>query len=374
MKLLYISHQHLSDNYPLENIGGMQRVSVELLEAFKKDKDIKVIPWVMNAKYKRMGPPTTLFWIKTLLMLPILNMIYKPDLILHLSMVTSSMTPIAKLFLRKTPMLSINHGHDVTMPSPWYQFFWLPLTFKYIDGVISVSKATSYASIKRGLDPKKVFVIPNGINLDRFDLKETKQQARDKLSELFDIDISKDTKILLTVGRQVKRKGHIYFLKNIFPLVDKKAIYITIGGGSEHSKILNFKNSSPFKDRIYVLGRQSDEVVKLALKASDVFVMPNIPVANDMEGFGVVILEANASCTPVIASDLEGMKDVIKNGVNGFRVSFGDSAKFAKVINKLIQNPGLLDEISTKSRDYTVQNFAWSKVIKYYKKILIKFC
>jgi phosphatidylinositol alpha-1,6-mannosyltransferase len=316
MKILFITHQHLPENFPLENIGGMQRVSVELLSALQKNEEVKVIPWTMNAKYKRMGPPTVLFWLKTIFLLPVLNKIYKPDVILHLSMVTATMTPIAKLFVRNVPMITINHGHDVTMPSPWYQFFVLPLTFRNLDGVISVSKATSYASVKRGLDINKAHVISNGIDLERFELVNSKKKAREILADLFGILIDKDTKILLTVGRQVKRKGHVYFLENIFPKVDKNAIYIAIGGGREHEKILKFRETHPEKDRMYILGRQPDSVVKLALRAADIFVMPNIPVLNDMEGFGVVILEANASETPVIASDLEGMKDVIKNKTN----------------------------------------------------------
>ncbi|BCX13614.1 MAG: glycoside hydrolase [Candidatus Dojkabacteria bacterium] len=372
MKILYISHQHLPKNFPLQNIGGMQRVSVELLKALQEDKEIKVIPMLMNAKYKRMGPPTTLFWIKTLFLLPILNFIYRPDIILHLSMVTSSMTPLAKVFIRKTPMLTINHGHDVTMPSPWYQYFWLPLSFKYLDGVVSVSKATSYASIKRGLNPNKAFVISNGVDLSRFKLKYSKQKAKEVFAELFDIKLNKDTKILLTVGRQVKRKGHLNFLKNIFPKLDKNIVYVAIGDGKEHQKILDFKENSIHKDRIYILGRQSDEVVELALRASDLFVMPNIPVNNDMEGFGVVILEANANETPVVVSDMEGMKDVVRDGINGYRADITNPENFAKVINDLVQDPVKLDMLSKNSRKYVEQKFTWSNLVEEYKKVFKK--
>ncbi|GIW58850.1 MAG: glycoside hydrolase [Candidatus Dojkabacteria bacterium] len=372
MKILYISHQHLSKNFPLQNIGGMQRVSVELLRAFESDKEVKVIPWVMNAKYKRMGPPTSLFWIKTLLFLPILNFIYKPDVILHLSMVTSSMTPLAKIFIRKTPMLTINHGHDVTMPSPWYQYFWLPLTFKYLDGAISVSKATSYASMKRGLNSNKSFVIPNGIDLQRFNLKYSKQEAKELLSKIFNIKLSNDTKILLTVGRLVKRKGHLFFLQNIFPLLNQNIVYIVIGGGKEYSKILECRDNHSAKERIHILGSQKDEIVNLALRASDLFVMPNIPVNNDMEGFGVVILEANASETPAVVSDMEGMKDVVKDGINGYRADITNPENFAKVINDLVQNSERLDKLSKNSRKYVVQNFVWRVIIEEYKKIFRK--
>jgi phosphatidyl-myo-inositol dimannoside synthase len=58
--------------------------------------------------------------------------------------------------------------------------------------------------------------------------------------------------------------------------------------------------------------------------AADLFVMPNIPVEGDMEGFGIVLLEANRAGVPAVASDLEGIRDVIEPGENGYRVPHGN--------------------------------------------------
>ena len=70
--------------------------------------------------------------------------------------------------------------------------------------------------------------------------------------------------------------------------------------------------------------------------------MPNVRVEGDMEGFGIVLLEANLHFTPVFCSDLEGMKDVVKQGVNGIKVQSEDSKEYVMELEKLLSSDALL--------------------------------
>src|SRR5690606_10325261 len=103
-------------------------------------------------------------------------------------------------------------------------------------------------------------------------------------------------------------------------------------------------------NHIYLLGRQPDDILQLAYCAADLFIMPNIVVPGDMEGFGVVMLEANLMNTPVIASDLEGIIDVIEPGKNGYRIEVGNHTLFAKEIDRVLLNE--LDVLSESCREY----------------------
>ena len=119
------------------------------------------------------------------------------------------------------------------------------------------------------------------------------------------------------VGRLVERKGIYWFIKNVFPKLDKNYIFLIMGKGQEELKIKELIKSLKLQDRIIMLGRAPDDLKRLLYNASDIFIMPNIPVEGDMEGFGTVTIEAASCGLPVITSNLEGINNQAK--LNIFR-------------------------------------------------------
>jgi glycosyltransferase involved in cell wall biosynthesis len=97
------------------------------------------------------------------------------------------------------------------------------------------------------------------------------------------------------------------------------------------------------------------------------FVMPNIPVVNDVEGFGLVALEAASCGTMVVASQLEGIQDAIIDGKNGTLVPSTDAAKYVEVITQELAKPRLTRQAI---RDYTLANFSWTKAADQYAAIM----
>ena len=69
MKIVYISHMHLRKDFPLENIGGIQRMSTELLDSLEKEEGLKIIPMLCYADREHMALPATAFWIRMMLIL-----------------------------------------------------------------------------------------------------------------------------------------------------------------------------------------------------------------------------------------------------------------------------------------------------------------
>ncbi|CAN0514933.1 unnamed protein product, partial [Scytosiphon promiscuus] len=118
------------------------------------------------------------------------------------------------------------------------------------------------------------------------------------------------------------------------------------------------------KDKVILAGKQPDSILKQAYSAADIFVMPNIPVSGDMEGFGIVLLEANLAATPAVASDLEGIKDVVVDGENGFKIPIYEPQKFANTVDELLMND--LSSFGKNSRSYVKENFTWNKVAERY--------
>src|SRR5678816_4727310 len=94
--------------------------------------------------------------------------------------------------------------------------------------------------------------------------------------------------------------------------------------------------------------------------------MPNVPVANDMEGFGLVMLEAGLCGLPTIASRLEGITDVISEGGNGHLVPPLDADAFRSVILRYYSDPSSLSDASSRARELTLSRFGWSGVVDQY--------
>lgn len=366
MKILYITHLHPPADAPLKNMGGMQRVSLQLVETLKRNSDIELETVKLEAEWGSIGTKTAFFILETVLKLPKLVSLYNADVILFSSMVTASIAPLIRKKI-KIPMVTINHGHDVTL-SVWLYQRYLKTVFNSLDGVISVSEATRKASIKRGMDPGKGISLPNGFSPEDFNSGECdKQIARDLLLKKLDLPLN-GNKVLLTTGRLIKRKGHEWFISKVLPEIQNEVVYIIVGDGPELDRIRNAVRSSPHIRNIFVLGSQPDNILQLAYCAADLFIMPNIEVPGDMEGFGVVMLEANLMKTPVIGSDLEGIKDVISPGKNGYRVEVGNNKLFAYEIDRVLREE--LDTLSESSRSYVFSKFTWENVSQRYIEYL----
>jgi len=370
LKILYLTHLHPPAGAPLENMGGMQRVSLQLVETLKKNPNVTIEVIKLEAEWGNIGFATTKFLFKNLVELPSKVESFKPDVILFSSMVTAALAP----FVRKrisVPMVTINHGQDVTLPVYVYQKF-VPRIFEALDGVISVSRATRQACIDRGMDPAKGISIPNGFTPSDFNSGVCKKtEAKAVIENLIGRNLQ-HSNILLTTGRLVRRKGHEWFINHVLPKVDQKSVYIILGDGPEREAIQNAIIQTQAENRVFLLGRQPDDVLNLSYCASDLFVMPNIVVPGDMEGFGVVMLEANLMGSPVVASDIEGIKDVVADGKNGYKIPVGDASRFATTINELVSSD--MNELSKSSKAYVSDNFTWERVAIQYIDYLRKAC
>lgn len=351
----------------IEHVGGMQRVSIHLVRQLKKNSEVALHTEILEPTRLGTGIDTFRFLVRELARLPRIADNFNADVILFSSMVTASLA----YFIRNRvdiPMVTINHGQDVTLPVGIYQWF-VPKIFNNLDGVISVSRATRQECIERGMDPGKGVALGNGFDMERLGQFPGKNSSRDKLKEEYGIELE-GRFMLLTVGRQVRRKGHEWFIRQVFPNIREDTVYVMAGDGPEAGQITRAVAESGQKERIFQLGRISDRVLKYAYAAADLFIMPNIPVEGDMEGFGIVLLEANMAENPAVASDLEGIKDVINQGENGYRVPPLDPEAFASKVNEVLS--GNLQDFSKKAREYVIKTFSWEQVSRKYISYLNK--
>lgn len=228
----------------------------------------------------------------------------------------------------------------------WKYLFYLleKLMYRNADKLISVSEDTKNVLIKKyTISPKKIVVIPNGVDFNKF--KKIKS-------------IKKIPNSLLFVGRLDKRKG-IDFLVKLIPFIAKEIPDIKlfiIGKGKLRDNLEKFVKKNNLEKNIEFLGFIPDEDLPKWYNKCNLTVVPSI-----FEGFGITVIESLACGTPVIGTDTDGIRGIIKDKKYLFR--FGNKEELS---NKIIQNIKNSISINFDKRKYSLDEIA-KKTLESYK-------
>ncbi|MGA8180258.1 MAG: glycosyltransferase family 4 protein, partial [Desulfobacterales bacterium] len=252
------------------------------------------------------------------------------------------------------------HGLDITFPNPLYQTI-IPKCVSCLDRVICVSRSTRNECIKRGIARPKCRVIPNGVTPSDFMLSKSSSEARLMLEDVLGTPLL-EKKILATVGRLVKRKGVSWFVEDVMPRLDNAYIYIVAGDGPEYPSILERIAKHKLNQRVFLLGKTTDEMRNLLYNGSNVFILPNITVEDDVEGFGIVAIEAGSCGLPVVASNIQGIRDAVLDGRTGCLVPERDAESFMNAISTMSLRK---DQIKST----VAGNFGWTHIYEKYRNV-----
>jgi phosphatidylinositol alpha-1,6-mannosyltransferase len=385
MKILFITHK-----YP-PTIGGMEKQSFELITRASKSNDVIVHAYI--------GEGSKLKWFLNLKK-EVKKILAKHQNI-QLIHVNDGLMSAATLWLKKytdIPVVATFHGLDITFPSSIFQNR-IVKKMHNLDGAICVSRATTEACLQRGFDKAKVFTVLNGVDHELAVIeKEIDFLAR--IRNETGVNLA-DKKIIMTMGRAVKRKGFSWFLENVVPGLDNGIVFLMVGPlntnpgmgekainilpGTIRSKFqlmfgmatdvgaIKEALNNPFtKEKVHHMGKVSFFDLMQYLAIADVFVMPNIKVEGDAEGFGLVALEASLRGTPVVASGIEGITDAVRDGENGIQLPSGDSQKWINTLNTLLKDEEKLAKMSQSAIDSTLKNYGWDKMVREYLEVFEK--
>jgi phosphatidyl-myo-inositol dimannoside synthase len=358
----------------MANVGGMQRVAIELHDAMAQSMSVDFSAQVLRTSFLRSHFLSVPFFASSLKRIYSLAERGEVDAVLFSSMVTASMSVALRRHLQRFGVTSaaIVHGLDVTMPFKPYQRF-VPRVFDALDMVLPVSNATGEACVERGARSDDVIVVPNGIDVSRFERPPGTRRARRALLKTLEDPaqpVRPEDFVICSVGRQVRRKGFAWFVDNVMPLLPENVHYWLVGDGPENEAIRAAVSRRNLDHRVRLLGRIPEEHLSRLYRGADLFAMPNVPVAGDMEGFGVVMLEANLGGLPVVASRLEGIQDVIVEGANGHFVESGNAWEFSEGIVRYVYDADALERASHRALRHVRDNFSWTSVAERYAGVL----
>jgi glycosyltransferase involved in cell wall biosynthesis len=264
---------------------------------------------------------------------------------------------ISKLKKKKTIITIHNdvdkHGFFPKLLSDIYLNTFFKISLYLVDKIIIVNPEWEKIFVNTGnilkRYKKKITVIPNGIDLELFNSNSSKKL--------------KNTLIFVSVLDEYhKFKGFDYLLDSLKIVVKKypKVKLSVIGEGelkNYYSKKANYMSLD--KNVIFLGQKNQDEVAKYCNKAS-IFILPSI----DIEGFGIVLLEAMACKIPVIATDIVGVAREVRQNNCGIIVKPRDSLALAESIIKLLENPKLAKKMGENGRKLVESKYGWKSISK----------
>lgn len=330
----------------------MERYAADLYGSTSKIVDVTLLKWAGSKIFLIVVIPY--FFVRSIWILTTKQI----DIIHMQDGVMSFMGAVLKFIFRK-PLVVVIHGLDVTFDNPVFRATILR-TLRRADRIISISRAAADAAVATGVDRDKISVIPLGVTDDLY----TGDRKHSRKHILAELSLDSDARILLSVGRLVERKGVHWFIEEVLPkLVSKEPQYILLvaGSGEYVEQTRASIKATGMEDHVVLLGRVSDEMLQHLYNGADVFVMPNIHVENDMEGFGRVLLEASLCELPVVATGIEGIRDAIMDGKNGILTEEKNDHAFTEAILDLFDNHKLAS-FGESSRLYTLENYNWETI------------
>lgn len=167
--------------------------------------------------------------------------------------------------------------------------------------------------------------------------------------------------VVLTVGRLQKRKGHDMLIRAL-PRIAKTipdVLYAIVGNGEERQRLEKIAVQCNVSDRVQFLGELGDEQLIYCYQQCDLFVLPNRNVDGDFEGFGMVLVEAQACGKPVVAGASGGTIETMRCGETGCIVDCTDAKPLAEAVTELLSEPGRLKQMGCAAREWVVTAFDW---------------
>lgn len=245
----------------------------------------------------------------------------------------------------RVPHATMAMGKDIVWANRGYQRV-VRAGLRKAPLILAISSATAEAAIASGASPERVRVVRLGAHDPQVTADE-RRAARADLQERY--AINDGAVILLTLGRLVRRKGVEWFIREVIPNIPDLSscvVYLVAGGGADGPRIAAAVAELPDRTRVKVLGPVSADDREILMRGADIFIQPNVAVPGDMEGFGLVAVEAAMRGPLVLASDLEGLRDAVDDGSTGILVAPGDSEAWVAQVRALVEDGPLRNDLA----------------------------
>lgn len=259
--------------------------------------------------------------------------------------------------MRRTPFVVFVHGEEITLAAQSRELSRLTrLVLRSARGIVANSESTKQLLLQFGVArPRNVVVIHPGVDTTTFVPASQNAAVRERLGWT-------DRRVILTVGALQKRKGQDMLIRAL-PTIRARVpnvLYAIAGEGWERSYLEALAREHGVDDVVQFRGAPRFAELVECYQQCDLFALPNRTIGWDFEGFGIVLLEAQACGKAVLAGRSGGTNETIKPGVTGELVDCETPEPLAKAVAGLLNAPERLAEMGVRAREWAVGRFDWS--------------
>ncbi len=278
---------------------------------------------------------------------------------------------LLKLFLRKKYVLSV-HGMDLLHLRHVPGLHAIrKLILRKADGVLANSMFTRQICMDYGVDERKIQIVYPGVS-SRFDRgdRDAELAARHGLEGRF---------VLLTVGRLVKRKGHDMVIRSLPEIIKQipEIKYVIVGDGPYRASLQTLADDLGVSDYVVFVGNITEErMLERYYRTADVFIMTSrmLEEAGDVEGFGIVYLEAASCGLPSIAGRTGGVGEAVLDNVTGLLVDSTGPEPITGAVVKLHREPQLRATLAEAAYQRAKSGFQYASIIRKMDRFLHAVC
>lgn len=227
--------------------------------------------------------------------------------------------------------------------------------------IIGVSEHTSDHVVEvEGTPREKVVTVYNGIDFDR--VKPSEGDFRTKIRQEFNAE---GKFLILTTGRLHPEKGYLHLfpaVAELKKLTDKPFVWLIAGKGIFEAEFRQRVSESGCDDVIKFIGFRKD--IPDLMSTADVFVLPSVA-----EAFGIVFAEAIYLGTPIVATKIGGIPEIVTEGVDGILIPPADSNAIAEAVADLINNPEKLESLANSGKQKVIERFEFEDMTRNYEAV-----
>ena len=214
--------------------------------------------------------------------------------------------------------------------------------------IVTVSRYSTQKMVQLyGVDSKKIRIVPNGVDIQRF--KPTEDcKVKDMIG-------GNSKQLILFVGNLIPRKGLHYLIEAAKYVIkeNKETKFVVVGEGPLKTNLISYSKEQGVSDKFTFLGEVPEAMLHKLYNCADVFASPSI-----QEGQGISLLEAQATAKPVVAFNVSAINEVVKNKETGLLVE-PDSYELANALSSLLSNKSLREKMGRSGREFVSNNFSW---------------
>lgn len=257
------------------------------------------------------------------------------------------------------------HGEDVeTAATSREHSLLVKNVCKNASMLICNSENTANIVRKLGFDSgSKCEVLHPGVDTSRFEVAAPDTSFRQQMGW-------SGKRVLLTVGRLQRRKGQDFLIKSMPALLKEfpDLFYAVVGRGECYDELISLVDQHKLHDNVCVYPDMDDEALIKCYQQCDIFILPNRTIDNDIEGFGMVLVEAQVCGKPVIAGDSGGTRETMNIGKTGHIIDCSSTENLLKELSPILRNREIVDG-EVEIADYAKNRFNWEQHVAKAKRL-----